>query len=251
MVSKQVTLDGQILHGHDRYGWWQVNKIEGWDETPPEKSTQSDVVNGHGSIPVPVYYGTRTVTITGRIIAKNHELAVDAKRRLTALLQEAGSFVVVSDDGIALTAEASRGRISPGPVKGRWLTFDMELRFPDPFRYGASRPFSVALGSAVTVFQRGTVEAWPVAIVTGSAPGGYTLNKGGRQVRVTAPLTSGNAHTIDMRTGILKVGESRVYGGITTAEYWSIAPGPRQTVSASAITTGSATVRLDYYDTYI
>jgi len=251
LASKQVSLDGQVLHGHDRYGWWQVNKIEGWDETPPEKSTQSDVVNGHGAIAVPVYYGSRTVTITGRLIAKNHELAVDAKRMLAALLQESGDFVVFSDGGVALSARAFRGRITPGPVAGRWLTFDMELRFPDPFRYGAARTFSVALGTSVSVYQRGYFGAWPVLTVTGTAPGGYAVSLDGRLVRITAPLVSGSPHTLDMRTGVLRAGGSRVYSGIAEAEYFSIPPGSPSTFVTSINTTGSATVAISLNDTFI
>lgn len=251
MAGKQVSLDGQVLHGHDRFGWWQVNTIDGWDETPPEKSTPSDVVNGHGSIPVPVYYGPRTVTLKGRLIAKSHELAVDAKRRLSALLQESGELVVVDGGGVALSAQASRGRITPGPVKGRWLPFDMELKFPDPFKYGASRSFNVALGSAVTVYQRGYFGAWPIITVTGSAPGGYAVSLGGRLVRVVAPLVSGSPHTLDMRTGILRAGGVRVHAGITVAEYWTVPPGIRSVVGTAPVTTGTATVAVSFKDTYI
>jgi len=250
LASKQVTLEGQVLHGHDRYGWWQVNKIEGWDETPPEKSTQSDVVNGHGAIAVPVYYGSRTVTVSGRLVAKGHELALQAKRALSALLLDSGQFSTVSDDGVELHAQAWRGRITPGPVLGRWMTFDLELKFPDPFRYGNSRPFSSAVGAPVEVFQRGTAPAWPVVTVTGSMPEGYELTLGGQLVEVTKGLASGSTHTIDMRTGILRENGSRIYGSIGIAEYFAVKPGPSQSFySVAATGSGNATIRFN--DTYI
>lgn len=251
LPSKEVKLDGQILHGTDRFGWWQVKEIIGWDETPPEKSNSSDVVNGHGEVPAPVYYGPRTVSLKGRLVAKNHELAISAKRVISALLQSAGEFVVTSSDGIPLTGVASRGRITPGGVQGRWLPFEMELRFSDSFRYGKAREAETSLGTSVEVFHRGTVPAWPVLTVSGSAPGGYALSIGGRLVRVTAPLVSGSPHTLDMRTGILRAGGSRVYAGIAEAEYFSVPRGLPSLLVTSLNTTGSGTVRADFYDTYI
>src|SRR5690606_7429585 len=110
---------------------------------------------------------------------------------------------------------------------------------------------SVALGTSVSVFQRGTVPAWPVVTVTGSAPGGYAVSLGGRLVRVTAPLVSGSPHTLDMRTGILRAGGSRVYMGIAEAEYFAVPPGSPRTFVTSINTTGSATVSISLNDTYI
>lgn len=245
-----MSLDGQMLHGHDRYGWWQVNKIEGWDETPPEKSNTVEVVNGHGSYPVPVYYGSRMVTLSGRLIAGNNQLAVEAKRVLTALLQQPGKFVVVSSDFLPISAEAARVRIAPGPVKGRWLTFDLELKFPDPFKYGERRYKSVASGSSDTVFHRGTVEAWPSVTVSGSMPDGYTVTIGGQSVSVPMGIPSGASHTIDFRRRRLYINGSLFMGAFGAQNFRSIPPGLRTSVSLSA-PSGSGSAGVTVYDTYI
>lgn len=250
MAGKQVGLGDQILHGHDRYGWWQVNKIEGWDETPPEKTNTVEVVNGHGSFPMPVYYSSRTVTVTGRLIAKNHQLAVEAKRRLSSLLQQPSNFVVASDDFLPITAIANRGRITPGPVSGRWLTFDLELKFPDSFRYGERRYKAVASGSAEIVFHRGTTEAWPSVSVSGSMPDGYTVTIGGQSVSVPMGITSGVTHTIDYRRRRLYINGSLFMGAFGSQNFRSIPHGVRTNVSLSA-TSGSGTAGVTVYDTYI
>lgn len=251
MAGKQVVLDGQILHGSDRFGIWRVHSLEGWDESPPEKTGSADVVNGHGTVSAPVYYGQRTVLVKGRLSAGGPELAVDAKRRLSALLQGPGSLVVVSSDGVALTAVARRGRITPGSVSGRWLTFEMELKFDDPFRYGSQRVFQGAAGDAFGVFQRGYSPAWPVLTVTGNFPGGYEVTLNGRTVSVNKPLASGSTHTLDMRTGILRQNGTRIYGAIDMAEYFTINPGMKQSFWSNPLSGGSGTFKLSLRDTYI
>lgn len=250
MAGKQIMLGDQILHGNDRYGWWQINKIEGWDETPPAKSNTVDRVNGHGSYPATVYYGSRTVTLSGRLVAKNHALAAEAKRRLTALLQVPSNLVVASDDLTPIAGTANRGRISPGPVQGRWMTFDVELTFPDPFKYGERRSVSVASGASDTVFHRGTVEAWPTVSVSGNMPGGYTVTLGGQSVSVPMGIPSGATHTIDYRRRRLYINGELFMGAFGSQNFKSVAPGQRTSVSLSA-SSGSGTASVTVYDTYV
>lgn len=243
-------LDGQVLHGRDRYGWWQVLTMEGWDATPEPKTDAADRVNGDGEVDTEVHYSRRLVTLTGRLIAKSPEQAEEARTRLTGLLHQGGIFSVTSGNGTTKWGNARRGRIVPGPIRGRYLTFQMELRFPDPYKYGSKFSKPTASGVAMDLLNRGNSNAWPVVTVTGSSPGGYEMSIGDHLVQVIAPLVSGKPHVVNMRTGRLTVDGDRVYGAFGICELFSVSPGLAQSFYPLAVG-GSATFKVEFNDTYI
>lgn len=245
-MSKSVTLDGQIIHGLDRFGLWKINSMEGWDETPGEKSNSEPRPLSDGDFDAPVFYGPRLVTLNGRLSARSPGDAFTARERLTSLLRNPGRFQV-DQFGLPRWANARRGRIKPGQIKGRHLPFQMELRFIDSYKYGASYAVVGTSTSPASLFQRGTVPAWPVVTVNNASTGtGYTLSLNGKTVVVTKSLFSAQTHTIDFRTGILRQDGVVIRGGLSTANFSPINPGLPQNMSTTA---GSITVR--YSDTYI
>lgn len=248
-MSKSVTLDGQILHGRDRFGSWLVHTMEGWDEQPEPKSNAETRPLADGDYDDEVFYGARLVTLSGRLAAKSPENAFTARERLNSLLRAPARFQVDSF-GMPRWATARRGRIKPGQIKGRWLPFQMELRLIDPRKFGEKRSVSTAVGVPADVFQRGTHPATPVATITGSFPSGYNLQLNGRLVSITKGLASGSTHTVDMRTGILRQNGAVVAGGFSYAELLKVDPGTPQNFYWDA-PSGSGTARLDFYDTYM
>lgn len=248
-MSKSVTLDGQIIHGIDRFGSWRVLSMEGWDETPAEKTNSEARPLADGDYEAEVFYGPRLVTLNGRLSAKSPGDAFTARERLTSLLHAPGRFQV-DQFGLPRWATARRGRVKPGQIKGRHLPFQMELRFIDPRKFGEKQSFSGAVGTPFNVFQRGTFEATPIVTVTGSFGSGYDLNLNGRLVSITKSLASGSTHTIDMRTGILRQNGAVIAGGFSYSELLKVNPGTAQSFYAVAAS-GAGTVRLDYYDTYM
>lgn len=248
-MSKSVTLDGQTIHGLDRFGSWRVLSMEGWDETPVEKTNSEARPIADGDYEAEVFYGPRLVTLNGRLSARSPGDAFTARERLTSLLHAPGRFQV-DQFGLPRWATARRGRIKPGQIKGRHLPFQMDLRFIDPRKFGEKQSFSGAVGTSFDVFQRGTFEATPVVTVTGSFASGYDLNLNGRLVSITKSLASGSTHTIDMRTGILRQNGAVIAGGFSYSELIKVNPGMAQNFYAVAAS-GSGTVRLDYYDTYM
>ena len=248
-MSKSVTLAGQILHGSDRFGLWRIHSLEGWKETPSEKSNTEARALADGDYDAEVFYASRLVTVNGRLSAINSESAFMASERLSSLLR-APSLFSVDQFGMMRWGTARRGRIAPGAIRGRHLPFQLELRFNDPYKYGAKVAFSGAVGTAFDVHQRGTTPAWPLITVTGSMPGGYEVMIGGQLIEVTRALTTGNPHTIDTRTGILRVNGAVVVGGLGIAELFRIQPGLPQSVYSVPKTTGTGTVKLDITDTY-
>lgn len=245
-MSKSVVLDGQILHGQDSYGWWQVNDIDGgWDQAPPEKSNPEARPLADGDYDADVRYGPRLVPVTGRLVARTPEMAFLARERLTSLLQSPAPFQV-EQHGFRRWATARRGQIRPGKIRGRFLTFTMELRFNDPRKFGDQHIVPGSAGSDAALYQRGTAPAWPLVLVSGSSGGGYTLNLNGKAVTVTAPLVGGTSHTVDYRTGILRIGGAVYRGGLGAANFSPILPGMPQPMSISA-----GNFSATYFDTFI
>ncbi|WP_404285435.1 hypothetical protein [Glutamicibacter arilaitensis] len=248
-MSKSVTLGGQTLHGLDRFGSWRVLGMEGWGSSPAEKTTSEPRPLADGDYDAEVFYGPRLVTLNGRLAAKSAEYAFDAREKLSALLRTPARMQV-EQFGMTRWAEARRGRIVPGELKGRHLPFQMELRFIDPFKYGKVHAVGGSDTSPASLFQRGTVPAWPVVTVTGSAAG-YTLTLNGRSVTVTRYINANNhTHEIDFRTGILRINGAVVAGGFGAVNFAQINPGLAQNMSVTPVS-GSAAISVAYHDTYI
>lgn len=249
-MSKSVTLDGQIIHGLDRFGLWRINSMEGWDETPGEKTNSESRPFADGDYEAPVFYGPRLVTLNGRLSASNPGDAFTARERLTSLLRNPGRFQV-DQFGLPRWANARRGRIKPGQIKGRHLPFQMELRFIDSYKYGESYAVPGNTADAASLYHRGTAPAWPVVTVSASSSSGYTLTLNGRQVVVTRAIASSAPHEIDFSTGILRVGGSVVRGGLSTANFSPINPGTAQNMFISTGTGSYGSVTVRYNDTFI
>ncbi|MFJ2619686.1 hypothetical protein [Glutamicibacter sp. NPDC087344] len=249
-MSKSVTLDGQILHGRDRYGSWRINSMEGWSETPEPKTNGEPRPSANGDYDAEVYYGPRLVTINGRLIAKTPGDAFMARQHLTSLLRKPGKFSVDQFNQIQ-HAVARRGRIQPGNIVGRWLTFQMEIRFIGPQKFGEERIFVAKPNESVAAFHQGNHPASPVATVAGSFPGGYTLTLAGLSVVVTEPLTSSAPHTVDFAKGRLYKNGAVVRGGMSTAMLGKVEPFQRDAFSISPNTTGNGTATLSIFDTFM
>lgn len=130
------------------------------------------------------------------------------------------------------------------------MTFEMELNFDDPFRYGEARSFQVASGDTAMAFHRGTVEAWPTVTVTGNMPGGYSVRFGGAEVTVTESLLPGETHRIEYRTRRLYINNEFYMGLFGSATFRPCKPGVRTEFRVTPAS-GSGTGRAQLNDTYI
>lgn len=252
-MSLSVNLAGMELNNpSSRYGYLEIDDIDGWFNAPATKQAQNARVNADGDFPAPVYYESRFITLSGALAAKSAPERWTGSNMLASLLNGGEKKLVIEIDGLAQWAMVQRnGQPEIDVVANRLINYQLNLKATDPYKYGKSNLFTVALGSAVNLFHRGTANAWPNVTVSGSAPAGYAVSLDGRLVRITEPLVSGSPHTLNMRTGVLKVAGTRVYGRIEVADYWSVPPGEPMAANTAPVTTGSGTVQFDFYDTYI
>ena len=250
----QVTVDGRQLNTADRHGEWKVLNLEGWFDSPDRKQKSEARPLADGDYESPEFFDIRNITIDGRLKAKSHEMVHEAEGWLKGMFLGSSATMLVRDHGpdqwaTVQLAGGIRCQVEPGT--DNYLRWQIRLKAIDPYLYGEKRSFSGAVGTAFDVYQRGYRRAWPFITVTGSMPGGYEVMIGGKLIEVTRALTSGNPHTIDTRTGILRVNGAVAVNGLGIAELFRVDPGLPRSVYAVAKTTGTGTVRLDVTDTYI
>lgn len=246
-MGELVTLGGYPLTGNTRDGVWKrLGDLEGWWDSPEPKRVNAPRTRGDGNFRTKIDYEPRLITFNGRVISKNHDYLHQAAGIITALPFRGEKKLLVQGHGPTQWATVDpRGKVKVDFETDTYLNFQIPLEALDPFKYGD--PYTVA-GSSNTpaaLFHRGTVEAWPVVTVTGTSSSGYTLTLNGKSVTVTRALTSGSPHTIDFRTGILRVGGVVSGGALATTNFSPVNPGLPQNMT---ITVGLFTAK--YFDTY-
>lgn len=251
MPTKQVLLGGQILHGEDRAGQWIVEKLTGWYEPPSSKGDGGPRENADGDYESPQFYSARMITIDGILFHRGRGEAVTAMESLSASASLTNQTLMITDFGITRTAQVKSLGVDYDPPTRNTIRFQIRLKATDPYKYGETRSFSGNIGTGFEVWQRGTKPAFPVVTISGSLPGGYEIQLGTRLVTITRAVTSGNPHTVDMRTGVLRVNGSVVRSGFDYAQLGAVDPGTPQTCFAGPLTTGSGTVRVNFNDTYV
>lgn len=248
----QLTVDGRQLSGADRYGDWQVGNTEGLFDTPDRKQDNDPRPLADGDYDSPEFYERRDITIEGRLIAANHDMMHEGINWLKSmLLNRAGTMFIRGHGPEQWALVKLAGAVRCRAVTDTYMTWQLRLKSIDPYLYGEKRSFSGAVGTAFDVYQRGTVPAWTLITATGSMPNGYEISLGTQLIQVTRAVTAGNPHTIDTRTGILRVNGVVVAGALGIAELFRVQPGLPQSVYALAPFSGSGTVKFDVTDTYI
>lgn len=202
--------------------------FEGWEDGGGDSRRESvDRPSQHGEFDLPVFQGSRVVTVDGHALARSAPELGHLRDRIMGICADGSARFVVEHQGQTLWASVRRGAkptfrdagIRHGLHRARFM---LSLVAADPRKYGEVHDF---LGGTVAV-NRGNFPARPQLIVSGTAAGGYTVTgPGGRRVVVTKALTSGSPHTIDFAKGGLWVGGVRQLRAITIYQPWEIAPG--------------------------
>lgn len=253
MTLLRVNVGGLDFFGHR--GPYAIGKdgFTGWDD----QDYRADIVarpNAHGNYGSPSYREAKTVNLSGHIVAAGAAPLNQLIDRFNGILAEGGTeqITVQRPWGARWAPSAcivSRKAMEVGGLNRG--TFALVLRLDDPQRFGESYAPSTTADAPLDVFHRGNADAWPVIMVTGSMPGGYELMIDGRLLEVLSPLVSGQPHVINTRTRRITVGGSRTYGAFGISEPLHIVPGLVQNFYALPKTSGSATFKVAYYDTYI
>lgn len=185
-------------------------------------------------------------------MAQNHDKLHEAANYLAATLAVGTGVLLVRGHGIDQWAWVKlAGSIRSKPATGNYLEWQINLKAIDPYKYGELRSFSAPTGVSFDVYHRGTVSAWPILTITGDMPDGYKVSLGGKSIEVSRPISAGQTHTIDTRTGLLRVNGSVVSGGVGDNDMFKIAPGEPQSINSLSLGSGSGTVQVNVRDTFV
>jgi hypothetical protein len=197
--------------------------------------------------------------VPGKLGGRQPTLSIAVKAIGEAALQ------LAIDDLMGILADGSKGTLAI-ELAGRTLTasvrrsgtptiemlnpkraarVQLQLWSADPRRYGTT-VHTFGPGSSVSGIQHaGNFAALPILRIAGGN-GGYTVNgPGGKLITVNAGLGSGE-HTLNLATGGLYIGGSRVFGGVSVYRPWVV---PKNTSITVSVTAG--TVAVDLRDTFV
>lgn len=251
MTLLRVNVGGLDFFGHQ--GPYAIGKegFTGWDDQEYRSASEARA-NAHGNYPERSYREAKTVNLNGFILANRPDQLNHFMDRFNGILAEGRSekLTVARPWGArwAPASVVSRKTVEVGGMPR--ATFSLALSLESPERFGAMEPFSGPIGTAFDVYQRGVLEAWPMLTITGSMPGGYEITLGGHLLEITKGIASGQTHTIDTKTGILRSNGAVVVGGLGITELFTVKPGLAQSIYSLPRTTGSGTLKVEVTDTY-
>ena len=215
--------------------------FEGWDDGPDVRRESIDREGQHGEFDMPVFNGSRVISIDGHALAwsdvelghlRNRIMGIAADGRRTRL--------TVEHQGSTLWADVRRGArptfrdagIRFGMLRAR---FAIHMVAADPRKFGDLSDFP---GGAMAL-NRGNFPATPEHLITGTS-GAYTVNgPSGKKFMVSSGPGSGTDR-IDMATGRVYRNGALQLGVTLRADLWTIPPGlpgVTHTVTAGSLVT--------------
>lgn len=242
----EIMLDGVLLRGNVPYGTRGVLIIaeggfSGWEGSPSGRRASVARPAAHGDFDMPVFKGSRVVSISGHVIARSGFDLMGFRSQLVGI-GSGGEPVRISVNQHDETTYAF-GRVldcsfvDSGRADQPVGAFTIEIVCSDPRKYGESHEFS---GSSVQVHHFGNFPATPVVEVQGARTGPYTITgPGGRQVTISQSLTASQRHTIDFRSRTVRRNGVVQPAAFSKFEAWAIPKNIRVPMSISA---GSMTV---------
>ncbi|PPH99734.1 hypothetical protein C5C95_06210 [Rathayibacter sp. AY1B7] len=249
-----VTVNGLAIHhsgrGLTKGFFLEPGGFTGWDGGVDIRFTSVERDGQHGEYDLPSYLGARVTSFSGYAVSSTPGETAQLGEYLTGIVSSGASKIVsVERDQVTQWARGKLATALPrfdidgsDPRLARW---QIQLRYPDPRKYGEERPFEQE-----AAFHFGNFPAIPRFEVEGDAPNGYTINgPEGRTITVTRPCVVGEVHSIDLRDTTLRVNGEVVYGGISRPGQWTISNGDQVQHTLSGA--GGATLRTYLTDTYV
>lgn len=211
--------------------------------------------NGDGNFPGKSKLAARLVPFGGWCVTDSAEAQADRSLDLTSLQSERESFRVDFELpgktvwGMGFVSDKVSFVKTVGGIRADW---DIELQFDEPVLYGATHAFGPAAeGVPFNIAHDGNEISYPVYVVEGDFPDGYTLvGPGGLRYQSTLPVTLGNPHTIDMSENYLRRDGVIVFGRTPFMDTWGVSKGESLSGMLTA-PSGSGTVTTTIEDRWL
>ena len=214
---------------------FRLDTLEGWEERPTGRYSNTPRTRAHGSHRSPVYADERIVTVTG------WSFTPEQRDELLADLQAVSGFgdddetepLTITAAGRTLSAGAQLIRAVPSLNRGQWgagwFGWLLQWRCPDPLRYGAPRTLPTGLptsggGMAFPLFTSGVLDygalgnpgqllltnagTAPAPILfagRGGLPQGWELSAAGDRLTYPVEVPAGQIVEIDTAAGTVLV----------------------------------------------
>ncbi|VXA92262.1 hypothetical protein [Citricoccus sp. K5] len=239
-----------------------VTTLDGWWDSPETRSQSVPRLARGGDFEAPVYDEARFIEFAANIHAPSHESMHKIGMVFTGMFRRNGGRGAFRVDDhwpgqyqFANVERASSIRFTP--ITDKLARLSMTLKAPDPYKYGIRNEFNGVPGTAIDIHHDGNAEAWPIFVVSGTFPGGFTVYGSS-----TAPIaftdaiwqSAGDVVTIYSGTGEVYLNGNPAPGGsVGRSTLTSVAPSESRRVNViphdGANSTATYLVRL--YDTYI
>ena len=201
------------------------NGLAGIDDGVPVRRERTEIPGGHGEFDLPTYRGARAVSLAGFVAAstvfelgreKSRLMGIGASGGLVRINVEHQAERFWMQGRLAATPQFTDRGHSAAP-----FIADFELQFvcSDPRKFGEMRRTTGA-GPALNYGNFPSTPMLYAKRVSGS--GGYTITAGGGAIVVTTALPVGSTHRIDMSTGSVYSGSTRLVGALSTFRPWTI-----------------------------
>ena len=252
----KVTIAGLDFFGQGMHDFViEPDGFSGWDDGVDMRVEDTARPQRHGSLDLPVYQGSRTVSLSGQSFAANNAKLRCNRNRLAGLLAGGGSGrIQVDRDGDVQWADCKLAARTKFTERGGQDMADYQIQVwcPDGRKYGRTWEYTASVGAPASgVRHYGNFEATPMFEVTGNAPSGYTITIKGLVFNVVYPLIPGQTHSINYDDGDLVINGVAVPGAIGYGFTPKVTPGVPTALAVVAPGGGSATVKLTLRDTFI
>lgn len=246
----EIRFDGLEILDHPRdmshpFGLFvKRDGFQGWQGISSRRREALARAVAHGEFDMPVFLGSRVVTIDGWVLGSSEKDLGERSDSLTGIGAAGGKVTVFVEhqgksrraDGRVLIAEAEDTGIRSGVLRAE---FQLQFVFADPRKYGDTAvlpgdrldPINRdATATSIVVGHYGNFPAFPVVEIP-SAPVAYTITSPGGTFTV-AGATVGGTHRVDLRNG-------RVYRngvempGVGRGDLWAVPANARWTHALS------------------
>ena len=196
--------------------------VEGWTDAAPVADGITDKSQQDGGWDATGYYRARIVSLEGLVDVASHVDAMALADALTALSPQSLHTLTVDDPDLG--ARSASVRVSTGAVVS-WLsaecfTYSVQLKAPDPLKYGAPTFTTAPLSSTAPGAGRIWPRAWPRdwGVPAGVTPGAVSLANAGTasywpRLRIDGPVPN-------PVVTLVETGDWVRFGGTVGAGQW-------------------------------
>jgi hypothetical protein len=248
MEYPRVRADGLTFRGRTDHGFLIGPK--GLKGVVGDVSLRRDKVENpqaHGLIALKGFLDARVMPVKGWILADSADELAHMSRQLSGVGAHGGTFrVYVDHNGEKLYGDAQVSSLAaPDEFAGESVAeYQVIFEFPNPRLFGQTRS---RIGNG-PITNLGNFEATPLFKVEGSSPGGYSIGgPDGKVFTVSAAVTPGHPHYVDLETGYVRVDGQIVFGAVSRGDTWVVNGGGTVTHTLLAGTvTFTQTIRNTY-----